>query len=121
MNLLIEWTPIDYSDALHLLSSNYCANDIYTRKTKITKPQAYLLEVRKYAVKILQKVNLKLISDILLQLVQSLRYEYYDDEVSSLANFLIEISCKDIEICTMMYWFLTVEAETDRKDNKEMT
>jgi phosphatidylinositol 3-kinase len=35
LSLLNKWAPIDFADILHLLSSDYCANDLYNRNKNI--------------------------------------------------------------------------------------
>jgi hypothetical protein len=34
MSLLSSWTACDFGDALHLLSSAFCANEHYNKKNK---------------------------------------------------------------------------------------
>jgi len=34
MKLLKLWSPCDYGDALHILSSFFCANEIYNKKNR---------------------------------------------------------------------------------------
>jgi phosphatidylinositol 3-kinase len=110
LRLLDQWAPIDYENALSLLSYFFCANDVYNR-TK--KPINKVIKVREYATKVLANVPNERINFILLQLVQALRYEPLDDS-SPLLNFLIKKGCTDPKIATTFYWHLRVEVETNR-------
>mmetsp|Transcript_14580 Transcript_14580/g.12381 ORF Transcript_14580/g.12381 Transcript_14580/m.12381 type:complete len:513 (+) Transcript_14580:982-2520(+) len=105
LNLLENWAKIDYEDALHLLSSFFCANDLYNRNKK---PINAMLKIREYAVKILEEVSSERLTFLLLQLVQALRYEKLD-ESSPLLNFLVDRCVKDQKMSTIFYWHLKVE------------
>eukprot|EP00357_Protocruzia_adherens_P023100 CAMPEP_0114987192 /NCGR_PEP_ID=MMETSP0216-20121206/8864_1 /TAXON_ID=223996 /ORGANISM="Protocruzia adherens, Strain Boccale" /LENGTH=396 /DNA_ID=CAMNT_0002349749 /DNA_START=134 /DNA_END=1321 /DNA_ORIENTATION=- len=69
IKLMRRWTPIDLSDAIHLLSSFFADNPIYQKKI-----QTQINSVRKYA-----RSDDEQVGSILLQLVQALRYENFSD------------------------------------------
>jgi len=110
LKLLDKWAPIDYENALFLLSYFFCANDSYNR---MKRPINIMIKVREYAIKILEDVSNERINFILLQLVQALRYEPLD-ESSPLLKFLIKRSCSDGKIATTLYWHLRVEVDVNR-------
>ena len=117
--LLEQWrkrSPIEVSDALKLLGKNVAF-------------QTGL--VRGYAIDTLAAAPDAELELYLLQLVQALKYEHNDDEVSSaskrrltkskgagagtrtssLGNFLIERAAGSIELANYLYWYLRVERE----------
>ena len=63
--MLEVWKLCDYGDALHLLSSYYCCNDLYQKRHQKVKPE-HARKIRQYAVSILEKTPVSQISDILL-------------------------------------------------------
>jgi phosphatidylinositol 3-kinase len=109
LKLLNSWTKIDRDEALYLLSSNFSANDIYS-KIQTKKHIKTLQTIRLYAIKILFADSDKNLELILLQLVQALRYEKYDAEGydSPLMEYLIERATKNISIATLFYWYIKV-------------
>jgi hypothetical protein len=63
LNLMAKWDPIDYEDALHLISSEFCANDVYNKYSFYyefdvfrNKPLSMMLAVRSYAIGVLKAV-----------------------------------------------------------------
>ncbi|KRX01351.1 Protein kinase-like domain [Pseudocohnilembus persalinus] len=118
-NLLQQWSPCDYWDAVHLLSAFFCANDIYNKEA--SKPFEDMMEIRRYAVDQLKKIPQHNVNFILLQLVQALRYENLDSVQSSpLAQFLIELGTQNIHIASQLLWILNVETDViNVKDNKQ--
>jgi len=66
MKMLKNWEKCNYGDALHLLSSAFCANEYYNKKYK--KPYDSVIEIRKYACDQLEKEKNSTICSILLQL-----------------------------------------------------
>lgn len=77
INLMRKWTSITFEDTLYLLSSNFCCNEYFNKKSR--KPMEEMRLVRQYAVENLEKtVKDQQIISVLLQLVQALRYECYD-------------------------------------------
>lgn len=95
--LLEEWAEIDTVDALLLLSRHFVGVEI----------------VRSYAIKILKKADDETLLDILLQLVQAVRYEP-KGEHSELAYFLVDRACLNFYIANYFNWFVVVESE-DKK------
>jgi phosphatidylinositol 3-kinase len=93
VKLLDEWTKPDVEDALLFISRMFTHAD----------------PVRKYAVKILVEADNDIILDVLLQLVQCLRYEKKGAK-SELSNFLISRSLSNFEIANNLNWYLTVES-----------
>ncbi|CAG9310079.1 unnamed protein product [Blepharisma stoltei] len=104
LELMKIWAPIDKEDALHLLSYIFSCNPHYS--TIISKG---IEEVRRYAVERLDCCSNQELSDILLQLVQALRYE--SNVESPLQEFLERraMNCKEIAI--FYYWYLQVEKQ----------
>lgn len=96
--ILSEWNEITVEDALVLLSKFFAFNSI----------------VRKYAVKILKKSDDDTILDILLQLVQCIRYDEKEHD-SDLSKFLIQRALKNEMIAYSLYRFITVETNDPKK------
>lgn len=95
--LLDEWAEMPSLDAIELLSSHFTHNTL----------------LRSYAVKILEKADNETLSDILLELVQSLRYET-DMINSDLGTLLLKNAESDFDICNKLYWYLHVERNSDK-------
>lgn len=74
--LLKKWEKIDLADALHLLSKEFSVNLTYNKRKNIA--QSTLRIIRNYAVEILSTLSNEELSSILLQLVQTLRYDDTD-------------------------------------------
>ena len=110
--ILIPWKTVEIGDILYMLSCKFAVNDLYSQENIKKKNLNGMKQLRKYAVKQLQKKDDNKINFILLQLVQALRYENKND--SSLKKFLIEKCSKNINLATSFYWFLKVE-----KDNSD--
>eukprot|EP00357_Protocruzia_adherens_P026599 CAMPEP_0115033322 /NCGR_PEP_ID=MMETSP0216-20121206/39783_1 /TAXON_ID=223996 /ORGANISM="Protocruzia adherens, Strain Boccale" /LENGTH=629 /DNA_ID=CAMNT_0002411587 /DNA_START=249 /DNA_END=2134 /DNA_ORIENTATION=+ len=110
ISLLVKWVPIELSDALHLLSAYFSANGIY-QKENVNNQKIH--EVRIFAVKCLYNHAENDIEDILLQLVQALRYE--DFIKSPLAEFLISRAKTRLEFASTFFWYLYVEVEANSK------
>lgn len=91
LELLGQWAPIDIADALELLGDHFRNKD-----------------VRRYAVKQLEKADDAELNSYLLQIVQGLRYE--DDYPSELSRFLFRRATGEMELCNFFYWFLSVES-----------
>jgi hypothetical protein len=89
--LLLEWAPIEPINALQLLSYKFADTS-----------------VRKYALKQLDSLKDHELTDLLLQLVQTLKYELNHD--SPLSRFLLErsLGCSNI-IGHIVYWHLKSE------------
>lgn len=104
LELMKIWAPIDKEDALHLLSFKFSCNPHYS--TMLSKG---IEEIRRYAVERLDCCSNQELSDILLQLVQALRYESTTD--SPLQEFLERraLNCKEIAI--NYFWYLQVEMQ----------
>jgi len=99
LELLRMWAPIDTDDALRLLCPEYIHP-----------------EVRKYAVDNLSRASDEELSCYLLQLVQALRFERWEDSTTTddeglppLARLLVNRACRSVEMATFFYWFLSVE------------
>ncbi|KAL9644212.1 hypothetical protein ABK040_005673 [Willaertia magna] len=97
--LIGQWSEIETVDALSLLSR-------FFKNVKI---------VRDYAVEILRKSNDEEILDVLLQLVQALRYELDNSNIRlhecELAKFLLERAQNNFYIANNLNWYLSVETE----------
>jgi phosphatidylinositol 3-kinase len=104
IELMQVWEKIDKEDALNLLSSKFAANNHYSNN--VSKG---ISEVRKYAVGILAKCTPSEICSILLQLVQALRYEDYNE--SPLRKFLLQSAIENKDIAISLYWYLQVETQ----------
>lgn len=96
--LLSEWSEPTVEDALVLVSRFFAFNTI----------------VRKYAVNILKKADDDTIIDILLQLVQGLRYDVKGHE-SDLSKFLIQRALNNEMISYQLYRFVNVETSDPKK------
>lgn len=113
-----KWARCQFDDALHLLSSAFCANSIFNGKNNNRRPINVMLKIRKYAVERLKEdTTNEQITSILLQLVQALRYEPFDYAESALAKFLVERACRDSSVATLIHWYLYVEAEVVDETN----
>ena len=104
IELMLNWEKIDKEDALHLLSLKFAANNHYSNN--VSKG---ISEVRKYAVGIMSKCTSLEICSILLQLVQALRYEDYNE--SPLRKFLLQSAIENKDIAISLYWYLQVESQ----------
>ncbi|EFC45331.1 predicted protein [Naegleria gruberi] len=90
-SLLSIWKPISPLDALELLSYKFADS-----------------KVRQYAIERLDELDDAQLSDFLLQLVQSLKYEPYHD--SSLSRFLLERSLRSPHtIGHFVFWHLKAD------------
>ena len=107
MELLKRWSKISEDDAFHLLSNAFCANNKYSKQN--VKPVSSMKAIRQYAVNILSESSNKQLCDFMLQLVQALRYECFQD--SSLASMLTERSLQHRQVATLYYWYLRAESE----------
>jgi len=96
-SLLVEWSEMVPLDALELLSSHF-------KDIKV---------LRVHAIHILKKADNESLSDILLELVQSLRYEV-DMIHSDLGAFLLERAKSSFDICNKLNWYLQVEVKADK-------
>lgn len=105
-NILSQWSVIDISDILYMLSFKFCVNPLYVKHI-----HSNMNKVRIFAVNQLSKLSNDEIEFVLLQLVQALRYE--DPESSSLKNYLIKRCFNDITLATSLFWFLNVEADEE--------
>jgi hypothetical protein len=93
--LALAWTPSkDPLDALELLSAT-CADPV----------------VRKYAVSRLELLSDDQLVDILLQLVQALKFEPYLD--CALARFLLHRAMRSKLIGHFLFWYLKAEIHSD--------
>ena len=110
LSLLEKWAKIDYTDAIHLLSSFFCANEFYNHTKKPIEP---MQKIRAYAVKILYDTPNNTILSILLQLVQALKYEKLDMK-SPLLNFLLNRAISDLKMATHLFWHLKVSLTSFR-------
>lgn len=79
-----KWDKIDLADALHLLSREFSVNLTYNKRKNIG--QSTLRIIRDYAVDIINTLSNEELSSILLQLVQTLRYD--DSDGGKLFKFL---------------------------------
>ena len=72
--------------------------------------------LKKIAVNALKRFPLEDIEVVLLQLVQSLKYESYDNlqqGKSYLGEFLLKVACESFGIANKLNWYLTVEGENN--------
>jgi len=89
--LLDKWENMEPIDAIGLLNYNYTNS-----------------RLRRYAVKILNKLSDNELKGLLLQLVQTLKFELYHD--SALARFLVERSLKSTHmIGHVLFWHMKSE------------
>lgn len=91
-DLLYAWVAIDVEDSLELLGASF---------TDLT--------VRAFAVGQLKRAGDDELELYLLQLVQALKFEKFDE--SSLARFLIERGLSNHVLGNSLYWYLMVETE----------
>jgi hypothetical protein len=79
LNLLGSWQAIDLEEALPLLSGFFSVNNSYKNLREIQNLtddiKKCFKEIRKLAVKALEKEPIEMIKLIILQLIQGLRYE----------------------------------------------
>uniref|UniRef100_A0A182UDV9 Phosphatidylinositol 3-kinase catalytic subunit type 3 n=1 Tax=Anopheles melas TaxID=34690 RepID=A0A182UDV9_9DIPT len=105
--LLESWSPMDVEDALELLNSTF--------RHPI---------VRWYAITRLNEASDEYLLLYLLQLVQALKYEPFDESscssVNNLANFLVERACQNPTLANYLYWYLTIECEDERSSKKDL-
>lgn len=104
--LLRKWAKIDRDDALHLLSVAFCANSLYKKSSQ--RPPASMKIVREYASTIVCESSNRELSEIMLQLVQALRY---DDDDSALATMLTDRAVKSLDVACLFFWYLKAETE----------
>lgn len=83
--------------------------------------------IRNYAISVLVDIKDEDLISILLFLVQSLRYEGEgeNDCKSNLFSFLLERAGKNLQVTTLLFWYLKAESETiinpkDSKQTKDM-
>lgn len=86
--LVRAWSPLSPEEALTLLSASF--------------PDSL---VRKYAVRSLQSVGSDELSLYLAQLVESLRFQTWDD--SFLATFLLQRARQSVRLAHQLFWLLT--------------
>jgi len=90
LELLPKWATIDIDAALELLSADFTNKD-----------------VRKFAVKQLERADDEDLQSYLLQLVQALRYE--EELPSTLFTFLTDRAVQSLSLSNFLYWYLVVE------------
>ena len=88
IEILENWQRIDWADALHLLSNQFAANSFYNKKMMRSHKSFGI--VRAYATSIIADVNLEILYSILLQLVQTIKYDVVGE--SPVVKLLIEKS-----------------------------
>ncbi len=119
-NILYKWEKIEISDILYMLSRKFCVNQYYKTPFFVNKNSNSLNEIRKFAVGKLKDEKDENIQFILLQLVQALRYENYEN--SPLKKLLIEKCSQNIKLATSFYWFIECESnDTIEKNEIEKT
>lgn len=88
MRLFDQWSPTNFDDSVSLLSIKFCANHHYSEHLSNNKAlQKVYSKIRGKAIKSLEQQSLDRIQQIMLQLVQAYRYEYF--EQSELKKFLL--------------------------------
>ena len=115
-NILYKWEKIEISDILYMLSRKFCVNQYYKTPFFVNKNSNSLNEIRKFAVGKLKDEKDENIQFILLQLVQALRYENYEN--SPLKNLLIEKCSQNIKLATSFYWFIECESNDKIEKNE---
>ena len=115
-NILNKWNKIEISDILYMLSRKFCVNQYYKTPFFVNKNSNSLNEIRKFAVGKLKEEKDEDIHFILLQLVQALRYE--DFENSLLKKFLIEKCSQNEKFATSFYWFIECESNDTLEKNE---
>jgi hypothetical protein len=113
--LLKKWDKIDLADALHLLSKEFAVNPTYYKRKNIG--QSTLKIIRNYAVEILNNLSNEELSSILLQLVQTLRYDDLDG--GKLFVFLTKRALESEEVAISLYWYLRCESESPEIPKEE--
>lgn len=69
--------------------------------------------IRDYATDIISGVNEEIFKSILLQLIQTIRYDAYGD--SSIMKLIIEKSLVIDQVAVFTYWFLKTESEAAKE------
>ena len=121
--ILKNWKTIELCDILYMLSRKFSVNKIYINDYYITSNLTCMKTLRKFAVKNLNKHDIKELRFILLQLVQAIKYEdiSIDSYTSPLVIFLVNKSKIDINFASSFYWFIECESQIDENcsDYKE--
>ena len=114
-NILKNWKTIELCDILYMLSRKFSVNKIYLNDYYLTSNLTCMKNLRKIAVKNLNKYSINELNFILLQLVQAIRYEDIskDSYNSPLVNFLINKSKNDLNFASSFYWFIECESQGD--------
>jgi hypothetical protein len=119
LKLIKIWDKIDWTDALHLLSREFAVNDFYNKNK--SQSHTLLKGIRDYATQIISGVSEEIFKSILLQLVQSVRYDIKGS--SAMAQLIIQKSLAVEQIAVSAYWFLSTEVSPNKnpKQSKEQT
>jgi phosphatidylinositol 3-kinase len=120
-NILKKWKNFELCDILYMLSRKFSVNKIYINENYLVNDLTCMKNVRKIAVKQLNKYNITELNFILLQLVQAIRYEDISAESynSPLVNLLINKSKIDINFASSFYWFIECETQFDENSSKK--
>jgi hypothetical protein len=123
-DLIKKWAEITFEEALPLLSYKFCNNLIYSRRNMSDAERQALNEIRQKAVDCLLKMPNADIQNMMLQIVQSYRYE--DFKHSGVKELLFEKIWSDSEedtideeIANSIHWHLFLES-TNQENNEEM-
>lgn len=108
IKILDSWQKIDWPDALHLLSNQWAANSLYNKK--MLRSHKSFGKLREYATSIISNIDLPIFYSILLQLIQTIRYDILGQ--SPMAKLIIEKSLKHEQVAVFAYWYLNTESET---------
>ena len=116
-NILKPWKTIEICDILYILSRKFSLNKDFM-ETKINDLTG-LKSLRQFAVDKLDKLSIKELNFILLQLVQAIKYEDISLESfhSPLVKLLVKKSKENINFATAFYWF--IECESFNENNQE--
>jgi len=120
-NILNKWVTVEISDLLYMLSRKFCINEFYNKNDNNKENNNTVIningmkEVRKYAALKLENLSDMDLNFILLQLVQALRYEDYED--SLLRKILIEKCSSNKVLASSFFWFIMCECEDDNNPN----
>ena len=104
-----------------MLSRKFCINEFYNKNDNNKENNNTVIningmkEVRKYAALKLENLSDMDLNFILLQLVQALRYEDYED--SLLRKILIEKCSSNKVLASSFFWFIMCECEDDNNPN----
>ena len=105
--MLQDW-EFDIEQAIPMLSVLFSANDIYPAEIQSKR----WVDIRKCAIRVLNREDTETLQRIMLQLTQAYRYEKFNERL--LLDFFLSKVTKNSSISHTFYWSIKLE-----KDNKE--